>query len=337
MRLLHCAYTFTALKLLLGMECPATHISNCLNNEEVNIFENKDENIVFNKSTKCDTESTDFKPEVSDLSISKYDSPKQPLLASFPKNKNKRAFNSKLYKHFNWNEYSIVKDQVYCFVCRHFTSTNGPQFERTFLNKGFNCWQKQVESFKYHEKTNYHKLNFEKSNIIKQISPIGAFSILVDETKDTSKKEQLSFVIRFVDNEFNVFEKALGCYHMVKLVHTMEKLLEVIHCLSCELQNPKILLPAAMDLVDLTRKELTALRSDASYSLLYNKAKTHALSLGITVEEEQERNTRLRRKLHPSKKLEEYYVMSTTGKCESMKSLKVKNFKTEVFYCCIDR
>lgn len=49
-----------------------------------------------------------------------------------------------------------------------------------------------------------------RSNIIKQISPIGAVSILVDETKDTSKKEQLSLVIRFVDNEFNVFEKALG-------------------------------------------------------------------------------------------------------------------------------
>lgn len=38
----------------------------------------------------------------------------------------------------------------------------------------------------------------------------------MDETKDTSKIEQLSFVIRFVDNKFNVFEKALGCYHMVK-------------------------------------------------------------------------------------------------------------------------
>lgn len=48
------------------MESPATHISkNCLNNEEVNIFENKDETIVFNKLTKCDTESKDFKPEVS--------------------------------------------------------------------------------------------------------------------------------------------------------------------------------------------------------------------------------------------------------------------------------
>lgn len=538
------------------------------------------------------------------------------MLASFPKNKNKRAFNSKLYKNFNWIEYSIIKDQVYCFVCRHFTSTNGPQFERTFVNKGFSCWQKQAESFKYHTKTNYHKLNFEKytmflnlncnknyssvasgiihsrkkevednrqhvyyllkttlylakqgisfrghneskessnrgnyiellnmfcddnvklklesryghymspeyqndcikiiasitrSNIIKQISSIGAFSILVDETKDTSKKEQLSFIIRFVDNELNVFEKALGCYHMVKcdapnlsqeiqkivmennldinkciaqcydgasvmsgvfsgvqkriadvvpqaiymhcyahrlnlclihsiqsnsivvsffntvqslykylmnghtryelfmkvqenknlkaihlerlvetrwsywhtsiqkikmriteildvlkvlivqddqpakalglfkevstfrfilVLHIMEKLLETVNCLSCELQNSKIILPAAMDLVDLTRNELITLRSDESYSLLYNKAKIHTLSLGITVEEEEEINTRLRRKLQPFKKLEDYYIMSTTGKSDSMKSLRVKNMKTEVFYCCVDR
>jgi len=55
-------------------------------------------------------------------------------------------------------------------------------------------------------------------------------------------------------------------------------------------------------IVDLTRNKLTTLRSDASYSLLCNKAITHALSLGITVEKEQERNTRLRRKLQPSKK-----------------------------------
>jgi len=31
----------------------------------------------------------------------------------------------------------------------------------------------------------------------------GAYSILVDETKDAGKKEQLSFIIRFVDNELN--------------------------------------------------------------------------------------------------------------------------------------
>lgn len=39
---------------------------------------------------------------------------------------------------------------------------------------------------------------------------------MVDETKDNSKKEQMSFVIRFLDDNFNIHEKFIGCYHMVK-------------------------------------------------------------------------------------------------------------------------
>jgi len=48
--------------------------------------------------------------------------------------------------------------------------------------------------------------------------------------------------------------KEVSTFRFVLVLDIMEKLLEAIHCLSYELQNPKILLPAAMDLVDLTRK-----------------------------------------------------------------------------------
>jgi len=48
------------------------------------------------------------------------------------------------------------------------------------------------------------------------MSPFSVYSILVDATKESSKKEQLSFVIRFVDIKFIIFEKALGCSHMKK-------------------------------------------------------------------------------------------------------------------------
>jgi len=44
------------------------------------------------------------------------------------------------------------------------------------------------------------------------------FLFLWMRLKTLAKKEQLSFVIRFIDNEFNVFEKALGCYHMINLM-----------------------------------------------------------------------------------------------------------------------
>lgn len=49
------------------MKSPATHISNYLNNEEGKFFEKEEINETIVKSTKCDTESKDFKPEVSFL------------------------------------------------------------------------------------------------------------------------------------------------------------------------------------------------------------------------------------------------------------------------------
>lgn len=55
-----------------------------------------------------------------------------------------------------------------------------------------------------------------KNIILNNMSHLGAFAILVDETKDASKKEQLSFLIRFIDKNYNIQEKALGCYHMKK-------------------------------------------------------------------------------------------------------------------------
>lgn len=57
---------------------------------------------------------------------------------------------------------------------------------------------------------------FIKKNILSSINDFGAYGMLVDETKDASKKEQLSFLIRFVDKNLNVQEKTLGCYHMKK-------------------------------------------------------------------------------------------------------------------------
>ncbi|XP_029348170.1 zinc finger MYM-type protein 1-like [Acyrthosiphon pisum] len=55
-----------------------------------------------------------------------------------------------------------------------------------------------------------------RKNIIKKMAFTGAYSILFDETKNASKKEQLSFIIRFVDGNLNIHEKAIGCYHMKK-------------------------------------------------------------------------------------------------------------------------
>lgn len=53
-------------------------------------------------------------------------------------------------------------------------------------------------------------------NILKKMSNIKAYSILIDETKDAGKIEQMSFIIRFIDESFNFHEKALGRFHLKK-------------------------------------------------------------------------------------------------------------------------
>lgn len=52
-----------------------------------------------------------------------------------------------------------------------------------------------------------------RSSIISEVTQSEAFSIMVDETKDSSKKEQMSFVIRYYHNgsiveSFLTFEAA---------------------------------------------------------------------------------------------------------------------------------
>jgi len=349
-------------------------------------------------------------------------------------------------------------------------------------------------------------------NIIKKMSftgASGAYSILVDETKDAGKKEQLSFIIRFVDNELNIHEKAIGCYHMRKvdafsqckeifnivtnnnldiqkciaqcydgasvisgvfsgvqkrvsdivphavhihcyahrlnlcliqtiqnnsvvvnffdtvqslykylmnghtryelfmkiqadkklqeihlerlvetrwsywhtslkkillrytevkdvlevltvqddqtaraiglleefssfkfvlILHIMEQVLSTVHCLSSELQNSKILLPTAINLVNSLKDELIKYRSEKQFQIIYEKAKICALKNNILIERDDERNNRLRQKYKPSKQFEDYFVMSTLGQSKITQSKNsTKKIKTDVLYDVIDR
>lgn len=55
-----------------------------------------------------------------------------------------------------------------------------------------------------------------RQNILNTVNKFGVYTIMVDETKDLSKNEQMSFLFRFVDNDMNICEKSIGCYHMKK-------------------------------------------------------------------------------------------------------------------------
>jgi len=71
------------------------------------------------------------------------DGPARPVLHSFPKSlfgKQNRSFSTSLYS-YDFIEYSIEKDAVFCFPCRHFTSSTDYK-DSAFTEKGVGDWKK---------------------------------------------------------------------------------------------------------------------------------------------------------------------------------------------------
>lgn len=56
--------------------------------------------------------------------------------------------------------------------------------------------------------------SYETTDVILKDLNYGLFSILVDESRDISVKEQMSVVLRYVDNEGRVTERLLGLGHV---------------------------------------------------------------------------------------------------------------------------
>lgn len=232
-----------------------------------------------------------------------------------------------MYEHFKWLEYSVLKDELYCFCCRHFGAgllqRRQSYGETAFVSYGVKNWQNINSVLKKHVVSEKHKTTFFKwnsylstqdelsknksvanlvnfqreadvienrkhiyfllkatiflckqglafrghneslestnrgnfvelvdsfadenlkhnlsrryghstspeyqndfisivaqsirKNILSKMSNLGTYTILVDETKDASHKEQLSFIIRFVDKDYKINERSIGCYHM---------------------------------------------------------------------------------------------------------------------------
>lgn len=79
----------------------------------------------------------------SDVAASPNEQPCQPRQAHFPATligSKQRAFNPDWYKTYNWLEYSIERDAVFCYPCRLFTVNEG-RAQNTFTKIGFRDWK----------------------------------------------------------------------------------------------------------------------------------------------------------------------------------------------------
>ncbi|KAL4131423.1 hypothetical protein QTP88_008736 [Uroleucon formosanum] len=84
--------------------------------------------------------------------------PMRPMLKVYPKTKfgtQNRSFTSVYYTRFDWLEYSVKMNAVFCFACRIFSNDYGNS-ENTFTITGFSNWKKISFKLKCHESTKTH-------------------------------------------------------------------------------------------------------------------------------------------------------------------------------------
>jgi hypothetical protein len=94
-----------------------------------------------------------------DIAQEKHDALQVPILQSYPKTvfgKQNRAFSTGLYDKYQFIEYSVEQDAIFCFPCRFFGGKTGHAQETTFTVHGFRNWKK-CERIDDHAKCKYHK------------------------------------------------------------------------------------------------------------------------------------------------------------------------------------
>ncbi|CAI6366147.1 unnamed protein product [Macrosiphum euphorbiae] len=86
----------------------------------------------------------------------------RPILQVYPKTKfgiQNRPFSSKLYSNYDWLEYSVRKDLVFCYFCRICGLGNYNEDTDTFTTKGFQNWRKIREKCNSHSSSKQHLIN----------------------------------------------------------------------------------------------------------------------------------------------------------------------------------
>lgn len=80
----------------------------------------------------------------ADISQTSQDLPVQPRLAVYPTDNENRSFQVRWYIDRDWLEYSVERDAVFCYYCRHFSQFGTPTRSQrdAFTNCGFNNWKR---------------------------------------------------------------------------------------------------------------------------------------------------------------------------------------------------
>lgn len=63
--------------------------------------------------------------------------------------KQNRSFNASVYNMYDWLEYSITNDAVYCFPCHNYNNNTNVEATLTFTKISFRNWKKASAMHEY--------------------------------------------------------------------------------------------------------------------------------------------------------------------------------------------
>lgn len=114
----------------------------------------------------------------------------RPMLAQFPRHKIDnvyRSFQKSFYDKYEWVEYSIAEDSVFCFHCRHFP--NAHHSSTSFTHTGFRNWKKC-----YGPDPKDNRLLQHQRSVGHQASVAEHAEFLKSKTAEDSRKSVLSLI-----------------------------------------------------------------------------------------------------------------------------------------------
>ena len=128
-----------------------------------------------------------------DIASGPHESPVQPMNHSFPLtmigNKT-HSFNAKWYQQYEWMEYSIAKDALFCYPCRFFSHASNKAEDR-FVTLGFRDWKHaggKGGAFAKHNTSKSHQEALMNWNQFKMTVATGSS---VATRLDSARKEQI--------------------------------------------------------------------------------------------------------------------------------------------------
>ena len=131
--------------------------------------------------------------ETVDIASSLQKSPIQPVNYPFPSTvigDKEHCFNPKWYEQYEWLEYSIAKDAVFCYPCRFFAHASSKAEDR-FVTLGYRDWKHagaKGGAFAKHNTLKNHKEAFMNWSQYKILVATGTS---VANKLDSARKEQI--------------------------------------------------------------------------------------------------------------------------------------------------